>query len=153
MWGMNLSSHRRSFRYVSNTSGNFWVRVVIVIVLATFVVIGTSKRTGLTLPEAATTIASIITATAFLLAYQTLRTTHEWNRRHYTVELSSRWNTQVRVHLAFLEHEFPQFFAVPNFVRTRIYIGLFPAHRSGQRIGAVGGEFALAGGKCAMVQI
>jgi hypothetical protein len=95
---------------------SFW-QLAALVVLAAAVVIGLlSYKLGMRLPEAAASIGSLLTVVALLLAFNTLRETHEWNRRHYTIELMGSWNTRARPHLSFLEHEFPNFFAVPDFI-------------------------------------
>ena len=95
---------------------SFWPLVAIVVFSTSAVTGILSSVMHLRLPEAAASVGSLLTVVALLLAFNTLRDTHEWNRRHYTIELMGSWNTRARPHLAFLEHEFPDFFAVPDFI-------------------------------------
>ena len=96
----------------------FWL-VAALLVSATAALVGTlSYVAGIKLLEAATSIGSLFTVVAVLLAVFSLRADHEWNRRHYTLELMGLWNSRARPHLTYLEHEFPEFFAVPDFIEN-----------------------------------
>jgi hypothetical protein len=106
-------------QYLWNIWGKSWIRLLIVAAVAAVAVAAVHKFAHLTVPESASTVGAIAAASAFLLAYQTLRATHEWNRRHYTIEMAARWNKEARPHLDFLEKQYPLFFAVPDFVKNR----------------------------------
>lgn len=58
----------------------------------------------------------VVTAIGVYHAFATLRASHEWNRRHYTVEMTAAWNHEARALLANLTRYFPEFFQVPDFI-------------------------------------
>ncbi len=90
--------------------------------LATAVVIGgivivvLNLIVGVPMAQTVTAVGSVFTAVGVFLAFLALRNRHEWNRRHYTVEFLSDWNESARKHLVVLETQFPEFFAVPDFI-------------------------------------
>ncbi|HXR25398.1 MAG TPA: hypothetical protein VN742_08565 [Candidatus Binataceae bacterium] len=69
------------------------------------------------IPEVAAAVGAVLTAVGLVLGVVTLRHTHDWNRRHYTIEFISGWNEHARDHLAALEQAFPEFRAVPDFIQ------------------------------------
>lgn len=84
-------------------AGKLWLRALVIVVCMAGLVTILHKLVGFGLQEAATATGSIaaatVAATALLLAQRTLRDTHDWNRRHYTIEIQSRWNKEARPHL------------------------------------------------------
>jgi hypothetical protein len=75
-----------------------------------------SRMFGVPVLQAATAVGSVATAVGIFLALISLRDTHEWNRRHFTIELLDNWNESAREHLSVLENQFPGFFPVPDFI-------------------------------------
>lgn len=71
---------------------------------------------GVPVAQAVTAVGSVSTAVGVFLAFLALRNTHEWNRRSYTAEFLDDWNESARKHLAVLERQFPELFAVPDFI-------------------------------------
>jgi hypothetical protein len=50
--------------------------------------------------DSAAVVGTLLTAISIFLAFLAIRNVHEWNRRHFTVELTSGWNSEARRHLA-----------------------------------------------------
>jgi hypothetical protein len=71
---------------------------------------------GVTVIQSILAVGSVSTAVGIFIALWTLHEAHEWNRRHYTIELLDKWNENARKHLEALEIEFPDLFAVPDFI-------------------------------------
>jgi hypothetical protein len=61
-------------------------------------------------------VGSASTAIAIFIAILTLRDSHEWNRRQYTIEFLRDWNESTREHFIELELQFPEFFEVPDYI-------------------------------------
>ncbi|HVR26183.1 MAG TPA: hypothetical protein VMU26_23020 [Candidatus Polarisedimenticolia bacterium] len=95
---------------------SFWWSVVPVVLGTAIVVVAIQRAMHIRLHEAATSVGSVLTAIAVLLAFRTLRAAHEWNRRNSAVQLMDKWNERARTHIEFLEHQFPDFFPVPDFL-------------------------------------
>jgi hypothetical protein len=96
----------------------FWPGAGIVIGSICVVIFVLNQAFCIPVMQAATAVGSVSTAVGVLLALLTLRHTHEWNRRHYTVEFLDDWNENARSHLTVLEKQFPEFFAVPDFIKN-----------------------------------
>jgi hypothetical protein len=90
--------------------------VIVIIAIITCIIFILYIIFGLPFLNALTAIGSVATAIGVFLAIMTLRSEHEWNRRHYTVEFLDSWNESARKHLRILEENFPDFFAVPDFI-------------------------------------
>jgi hypothetical protein len=100
------------FRLPGIGTGRF--ALVIGSIIASIVLL--NRLFDLPLALAATAVGSLSTAVGVFLAFLTLRNTHEWNRRHYTIEFLEDWNEGARKHSAALETKFPDLFAVPDFI-------------------------------------
>lgn len=108
--------YMRIFRRLRLGIGRFGLGVGVVIGSISALIVVLNWLFGVPVAQAATAVGSVSTAVGVFLALLTLRNTHEWNRRHYTVEFLDDWNESARKHLAVLEREFPEFFAVPDFI-------------------------------------
>lgn len=95
-----------------------WGSLLLMALLSAVAVGALQYTTGMETSQAATSVASFITALAVALALRTFKATHEWNRRHYTVEMLSQWNEKGRFHVEFLQRQFPEYFPVPDFVKN-----------------------------------
>jgi hypothetical protein len=71
---------------------------------------------GISLFQGIIAIGSLSTAVGVFLAFFSLRESHDWNRRQYTIEYFSHWNEGARKHLNILEKEFPDMLNVPDFI-------------------------------------
>ena len=96
--------------------GRFGLGVGIVIGSIIALIIVLNFLFGVPMAQAATAVGSVSTAVGVFLAFFALRNTHEWYRRNYTAEFLDDWNESARKHLAILERQFPEFFAVPDFI-------------------------------------
>jgi len=105
---------------LSRLLGRSWAFNVSALVLVIGSIEELTRRTQLKISESATTVACVVTSISFLLAYRTLRATHEWNRRQFTVTMSSRWNSALRPHLLFLEGRYPDVVQVPDYSNDEI---------------------------------
>ena len=94
----------------------FWIGVVFVISSISAVVVVLSEVFGVPIVQAMNAVGSVSTAVGIFLALLTLRNTHEWNRRQFTIQFLGNWNESTRKHFVALEKQFPEFFAVPDFI-------------------------------------
>lgn len=104
------------FRLLHLNIGRFWLGVVLVIGSISAVIVIVSLLFRVPIVQAITAVGSVSTAVGVFLALLTIRNAHEWNRRHYTIEVLENWNECARKHLIVLEKQFPDFFAVPDFI-------------------------------------
>lgn len=95
---------------------NYWLGVGMVICIIGAIIIVLNIWFGIPIQQAVIVVGSLSTAVGVFLAFLTLHNTHEWNRRHYTVVFFDDWNERGRKHLAVLEKQFPDFFAVPDII-------------------------------------
>ena len=94
----------------------FWLGVGVAIISIVVFVVLLNWLFLIPVAQAVMAVGSLSTAVGVFLAFLTLRNTHEWNRRHYTIEFSDDWNECARKHLNVLERQFPELFAVPDFI-------------------------------------
>ena len=94
----------------------FWRVIGIILVSVSIMIILLSWLAGVTVIQSILAVGSVSTAVGIFIALWTLHEAHEWNRRHYTIELLDKWNENARKHLEALEIEFPDLFAVPDFI-------------------------------------
>ena len=106
----------RIFRLQGLGTGKFGLAIGVVIGTISAVIVVLNWLFGVPVAQAVTAVGSASTAVGVFLALLTLRNTHEWNRRHYTIEFLDDWNESARKHLAVLEKQFPKLFAVPDFI-------------------------------------
>lgn len=114
-----------SFHYIKKKVGNCMVRFKtpdvafygILGVLASIAVgLHMHYKAGQSITDSFMMSGIVVTAIGVYLAFATLRASHEWNRRHYTVEMAAAWNHEARALLANLTMHFPEFFQVPDFI-------------------------------------
>jgi hypothetical protein len=108
----------RIFRLLRLGVSRFWIGVVVVIGSISGIIVVLTCLFGVPIMQAVTAVGSVSTAVGVFLALLTLRATHEWNRRHYTIEFLGDWNERARKHLVVIEKQFPEFFAVPDFIKN-----------------------------------
>ena len=93
-----------------------WWKLAAFLCCTAVLIVGIAQVPGVTVSEAIAASGLVMTALSLFLGAITLRETHDWNRRHYTVELMQNWNPQTRKHLAYLRQHFPDFMNVPDFI-------------------------------------
>jgi len=108
----------RILRFQSLGVGRLALGVFVIIAIITAIIVMLSCLFGVPILQALTAVGSVSTAVAIFFAILTLRDTQEWNRRQYTVELLDNWNDSTRKHFLALKKEFPEYFAVPDFITT-----------------------------------
>lgn len=106
----------RIFRFLNLDIGGLGLGFVIIIGSISAVIVVLIRLFGVPVVQAMTAVGSVSTAVAVFLALLSFRNTHEWNRRHYTIEFLGNWNESTRQHFVALEKRFPEFFAVPDFI-------------------------------------
>jgi hypothetical protein len=93
-------------------------RLVKVILYILFFVFIFSLIPEVGLLQAVVAVGALSTAVGIFLAYYSLRDSHEWNRRQYTIQFLGCWNECARDHLNVLEKEFPDLLNVPDFIKN-----------------------------------
>lgn len=106
------------FRFLNVGVRRLVLGVVIIIGSISGVIVVLIWLFGVPVVQAMTAVGSVSTAVGVFLALLSLRNTHEWNRRHYTIDFLGNWNESTRKHFVALEKQFPEFFAVPDFITS-----------------------------------
>src|SRR5712692_1614848 len=97
---------------------DIWVIALTFLIISITGILILTYIVGYPVKDSATIVGPLLTAFGLFLAFSTLREGHEWNRRHFTVQLIGGWNAQAREHLTSLTREFPAFFQVPDFIKN-----------------------------------
>jgi hypothetical protein len=107
----------RIFRSLSLCVGRLGLSFLGVIVIISAITVILIYLFAVPVLQALTVVGSVSTAVGIFLAILTLRDTQEWNRRQYTVDFLKNWNECTREHFVELEKQFPDFLAVPDFIK------------------------------------